>query len=352
MLDPLAVLGAAPAGDRLARITRSPNYRDGKFQNPIPGSMMQKGSFWDSMRRQFLGKEQRAPKGRIPVVPLTREAFATPPASGLRVTWMGHSSTLIEIDGYRVLVDPVWGTRASPSQLVGPKRFHPTPMTLKELPALDVVIITHDHFDHLDMDAVRTLARDPAQHRVQWVTTIGVGAHLEHWGVAATRITELDWGDAARVGSLTITAQPARHFSGRTLKRDQTLWASWVIAGPTHRVFHSGDTGFFDGLGDIGTKHGPFDLTMIKIGAYGETWPDIHLDPEQALRVHAMIGGKVLLPIHWGTFNLAFHEWTEPARRLVAGAQADGATIVMPTPGQLVEPSELPPLDLWWERVG
>ena len=166
--------------------------------------------------------------------------------------------------------------------------------------------------------------------------------------MSANRITELDWGDSAHVGSLRMTAQPARHFSGRGLTRDQTLWASWVIRGPAHRVFHSGDTGYFDGLLEIGAKHGPFDLTMIKIGAYGETWPDIHLDPEQAVRVHQMARGNVLLPIHWGTFNLAFHDWNEPAERVVAAAAAANVTLVVPRPGQRVEPDNLPGLDPWW----
>jgi L-ascorbate metabolism protein UlaG (beta-lactamase superfamily) len=351
MNRPFAVLGAAPTGERLARILRSPHFREGAFRNPVESTMMTSGSLWQSLRRQFWGPEQRVPPAPLPIVPLTRANFAEQPASGLRVTWLGHSTVLIEIDGYRVLVDPVWGKRASPSQLVGPKRFHAPPLSLAELPPLDVVILTHDHYDHLDMSAVRALASNSGQQRMQWVTTLGVGAHLERWSVPSSRITELDWGDAAHVGSLKITAQPARHFSGRVFKRDQTLWASWVIAGPVHRVFHSGDTGFFDGVAEIGARYGPFDLTMIKIGAYGETWPDIHLDPEQAVRVHAMIGGKVLLPIHWGTFNLAFHAWDEPPERLMVAAEREYVRLVIPRPGQQVEPDSLPALDTWWRRV-
>ena len=291
MIDPLAVFGAAPAGERLERIRRSPNFRDGAFRNPVEATAMVPGSFWHSMRRQITGPEQRTPPSPPPIIALTRAAFVDPPASGLRVTWLGHSTVFIEIDGYRVLVDPVWGNRASPSQLVGPRRFHAPPIPLSELPALDAVILTHDHYDHLDMIAVRALGSSAEQQRAQWITALGVGAHLERWGFPGSRVTELDWGDSAHVGSLRMTAQPARHFSGRSFKRDQTLWASWVVAGPVHRVFHSGDTGFFAGLADIGERQGPFDLTMIKIGAYGDTWPDIHLDPEQAVRVHAMLRG-------------------------------------------------------------
>ena len=347
----LPAMGAAPAGDRLARLQRSPNYRDGAFRNPVETSMTVNGSSWRMLRRQLFGKEQRVPSVPLPVIPLTSANFDTPPVSGLRVSWLGHSSTLVEIDGYRVLVDPIFGKRISPSQLVGPKRFHPPPLPFDELPALDAVIITHDHYDHLDAGFVRRFVTNSRQEATQWITTLGVGAHLERWGVPATRITELDWGDTAHVASLQMTAQPARHFSGRGVKRFATLWASWVIAGPAHRVFHSGDSGFFAAFEEIGAKHGPFDLAMIKIGAYDESWPDIHLDPEQAVRVHEMVRGGVLLPIHWGTFNLAFHAWSEPADRVVAAAAGAKVPLVMPRPGQQVEPANLPALDLWWRTT-
>lgn len=352
MINPLATLGAAPSGDRLERILRSPNYRDGAFQNPVPTTLGTSGNTTHMLKRQFFGNEQRQPPAPIPIVARQRSDFDTPPASGTRVTWLGHSTTLIEIDGFRMLVDPIWCERVSPSQLVGPRRFHPPPLALAALPPLDVVLITHDHYDHLDMDAVRALASNPEQQRMQFVTTLGVGAHLEHWGIDGRRITELDWTDTAHVGALRITAMPARHFSGRTLKRNQTLWASWVIAGPEHRVFHSGDTGFFEGLSAVGDKHGPFDVTMVKMGAYDEMWPDIHLNPEDAVRVHELIGGGVLLPIHWGTFNLAFHAWDEPADRVVAAAErASNTRLVMPKPGQSIEPASPPTVEAWWRMA-
>ena len=351
MSGPLAVFGAAPTGERMERIRRSPHFRDGAFQNSVPSALLTSGLFWRSLRRQLFGREQRVPKGVIPIVSLTAADFAQSPASGLRVTWLGHSTVLLEIDGYRVLIDPVWGLRASPSQLLGPRRFHPPPLPLSDLPRLDAVILTHDHYDHLDMAAVRAIATSPAQQHTQWITTLGVGAHLERWKIPGGRLSELDWGDSARIGSLTITAQPARHFSGRAVKRNQTLWASWVIAGPKHRAFHSGDTGFFDGLAAIGERHGPFDLTMIKIGAYDVTWPDIHLDPEGAVRLHAMLRGAVMLPLHWGTFNLAFHAWDEPPERLLAAAAGEGVRTVIPRPGELVEPATPPQADTWWRRL-
>ena len=347
----LDALGAAPAGERLARIRRSPNYRDGAFRNPEATSLGAPGSTWTSLRRWLGGHEQRVPPAPMPIVRLTRASFAAPPASGLRATWLGHSTVLVEIDGARILFDPVWARRASPSSLVGPRRFHEPPLALDELPPLDAIVASHDHYDHLDRGVVRALARSAAQSRARFVVPLGVGAHLEKWGVAAERITELDWSESATVGPLTFTATPARHFSGRGLTdRNHTLWASWSVAGPRHRVFHSGDTGPFPGFASIGAAHGPFDLTLVKIGAYGETWPDIHLTPEQAVDAHAKLRGTLLLPIHWGTFNLAFHAWDEPAERVVAAAGA-GTRLVMPRPGESVEPATARPVEPWWRAV-
>jgi len=347
----LDALGAAPKGERLARIQRSPNYGDGGFRNPDATSLVGSGSTWQMIRRWLGGHEQRVPPGPMPVVLRTRADFAQPPASGLRATWLGHSTVLLEIDGARILIDPVWARRVSPSSLIGPRRFHEPPLALGYLPPLDAILASHDHYDHLDRGVIRALARSAAQERARFVVPLGVGAHLERWGVSAERITELDWTESTVVGPLSITATPARHFSGRGLSdRNHTLWASWSVAGPKHRVFHSGDTGPFPGFTDIGARHGPFDLTLIKIGAYDTEWPDIHLSPEQAVDAHSRLRGKLLLPIHWGTFNLAFHAWDEPADRVVAAAGA-GTQLVMPRPGESVEPATARPVEKWWKNV-
>ena len=349
-MDWLDTMGAAPEGERLARIQRSPNYRDGAFRNPDATSSTPKGGTMHMLRRWLGGKEQRVPPGPIPVVALTRANFDTTPASGLRATWLGHSSVLVEIDGARILLDPVWARRASPSSMIGPRRFFPPPLALEDLPPLDAIMTSHDHYDHLDRDVIRALAKSVAQSRARFVVPLGVGAHLERWGVAPARITELDWGESTTVGPLTLTATPARHFSGRGLfDRNHTLWASWAVKGPVHTVFHSGDTGPFNGFGAIGLQHGPFDLTLMKIGAYDNAWPDIHLDPEQAVSAHEQLRGRVLLPIHWGTFNLAFHRWDEPADRIVAAAT--GTTLVMPKPGESIEPGKPPAVNAWWRGV-
>ena len=350
--DWLRSFGAQPTGDRLTRLQRSPRYRNGAFENAIPTERQLPGSFWRTVKLQFSGDQQRLPPAAIPIVAGTRETYASLPASGLRATWLGHSSTLIEIDGVRVLTDPVWGERASPSTWVGPRRFHPPPLPLAELPQIDGVVISHDHYDHLDMPTIRALAADSAQPQLRFVVPLGIGAHLERWGIAPDRIVELDWSESTTVGPLTLTATPARHFSGRGLwDRNHTLWASWSVAGPRHRVFHSGDTGPFAGFAAIGDAYGPFDLTLVKIGAYDELWPDIHLNPEQAVDAHTRLRGSLLLPIHWGTYNLAFHAWDEPAERVTAAAISGGARLVMPRPGESIEPERAPPVRPWWRDV-
>lgn len=348
----LDALGAAPEGERLARIKRSPNYRDGAFRNPDATRIAATGTTWKTIKQWLGGHEQRVPPGPLPIVSLTKADFAQPPASGLRATWLGHSTVLVEIDGARILFDPVWARRASPSSLIGPKRFHEPPLALDDLPPLDAIVTSHDHYDHLDRGVVRALARSAAQSRARFVVPLGVGAHLERWGVAADRITELDWSESTTVGPLKLTATPARHFSGRGLNDgNHTLWASWSVAGPSHRIFHSGDTGPFAGFADIGTAHGPFDLTFVKIGAYNDTWPDIHLTPEQAVDALAKLRGRILLPIHWGTFNLAFHAWDDPAERVVVAATAACVRLIMPRPGESVEPATAPPVNPWWRAV-
>jgi L-ascorbate metabolism protein UlaG (beta-lactamase superfamily) len=340
-----ASFGGKLEGARLERARRSPHFREGKFVNPVPTHMLVPGTFWEMIRHQLFGAEQRVPPGPLPVVKRTASDYATPPASGLRVTWIGHASTLVEIDGARVLTDPIFSERCSPSTLAGPIRFHPPPMTVGELPAIDAVVISHDHFDHLDMATVKALAG----RGTRFVVPLGIGAHLEAWGVAADRMTELDWGESAHVGSLTLTATPARHYSGRNpLRGDRTLWASWIVAGPVHRFFFSGDSGSFDGFKAIGAEFGPFDLTLVKIGACDKTWQEIHMSPAEAVQVHQDLRGRLLMPVHWGTFNLAYHAWNAPADEVLEAATRTGVSLIIPRPGQLVEPATPPTVEAWW----
>ncbi|MFD6169389.1 MBL fold metallo-hydrolase [Streptomyces coeruleorubidus] len=348
--------GADPSGERMARIRRSPHFENGVFRNPGgPARTRPSGSALD-FAKVFFDKEtrpRRSPKGAVPVHATTLADIARPPATGLRLTWMGHSSVLAEIDGRRVLFDPVWGERCSPFPFAGPKRLHPAPLPLAALGPVDVVVISHDHYDHLDMPTIKALAGTDTLFAVP----LGVGEHLERWGVSAGRLRELDWHETTKIGGLTLTATPARHFCGRGLRNTQhTLWASWVVAGEEHRIYHSGDTGYFDGFQEIGANHGPFDATMIQIGAYSDFWPDIHMTPEEGMRAHLDLQGGPehgpMLPIHWATFNLATHPWAEPGEGTLAAARAVGARIALPHPGEPFEPTaETVPSEPWWRGV-
>ncbi|MER5886396.1 MBL fold metallo-hydrolase [Streptomyces sp. NPDC001941] len=351
--------GAEPEGERLARIRRSPNFKDGVFQNPLGARHRPTGSAVEFAKVYFEreARARRAPSGALPVHPTTLADLSKPPASGLRLTWMGHSSVLAEIDGVRVLFDPVWGDRCSPFPFAGPKRLHPVPLPLAALGPVDVVVISHDHYDHLDMPTIRELAGTDTVFAVP----LGVGAHLELWGVAPSRLRELDWNESTEVAGIRLTATPARHFCGRGLRNTQhTLWASWVAEGPEHRIYHSGDTGYMprgtDGVASfasIGAEHGPFDATMIQIGAYSEYWPDIHMTPAEGVRAHLDLQGGaphgVMLPIHWGTFNLAPHPWAEPGEGTLAAGAAERQPLALPRPGEPFEPTgDAVPDAPWW----
>ncbi|GAA1947524.1 MBL fold metallo-hydrolase [Kitasatospora viridis] len=342
--------GAEPTGARLERIRRSPNFVDGAFRNPVPTRrLVYERSPLEITRAQLAaGRERRLPAGPIPVHRLGSAELAAQPASGLRLTWLGHATVLAELDGRRVLFDPVWGVRCSPFPGIGPKRLHPMPIRIADLGPVDVVVISHDHYDHLDMTSIRALIGSGAQ----FAAPLGVGAHLEHWGVPAERITELDWWEEAEVAGLTLTATPARHYCSRGPRTSSHyLWASWAVAGPEHRVFHSGDTGYFPGFAETGRRLGPFDATMVQVGAYSPFWPEVHMTPEEGVRAHLDVGGELLLPIHWATFNLAQHDWAEPVERTLAEAERLGARVAVPLIGQPFEPASAPAPDHWWRTV-
>jgi L-ascorbate metabolism protein UlaG (beta-lactamase superfamily) len=338
--------GHRAQGARRARIERSPQWLDGSFRNPQP--LVNDG--WLAMKGAWSASPDGRPRETPPVSHGPPGGFATLPGSGLRATWLGHSSTLIEIDGHRVLTDPVWSERASPLPWVGPGRWYAPPVPLAELPPIDAVVISHDHYDHLDLGTVRALAARDA--RTVFIVPLGIGAHLAYWGVAEARIVELDWWQQTRLRDLTVVCTPARHASGRMLvDNDSKLWAGWALLGHDHRVYFSGDTGLFPAMRDIGERLGPFDLTMIEIGEYNRAWPDWHSGPEQAVRAHGLVRGRVMLPVHWGLFRLAYHTWTEPIERALAAGRRAGATLVSPRPGQSFEPESPPPPARWWPRL-
>jgi len=346
----LAAFGSAPSGERRGRVRRSPRWRGGRFHNVDPTRTIESGSLPTILNLQLRGKEVRRPRRPIPVEARRTADYETPPSSGLRATWIGHATVLVEIAGRRVLTDPVWSERVSPSTLAGPRRFFAPPVALDALPPIDAVVISHDHYDHLDMETVRALAR----RGTIFLVPLGVGAHLERWGIPAAQTRELEWGDSFRLDAVTFTMTPSRHFSGRGLhNRDSTLWASWVMASDESRVYCCGDSGYFGGFRDVGRDFGPFDLTLISAGAYSPVWPLIHMTPEEVVQAHVDLRGRLLVPIHWGTFNLAFHAWNEPARRAAAAAAERGLPLLLPRPGQMIEPARAGRLerDDWWRET-
>lgn len=345
----ISSFGANPRGEEREALMTSLNYGEETFINPVEtDNDLEWREFREIRRRE---KVDRNPPVDIPVTPPPPATYdKRHDADSVRVTWIGHATTLVELDGFRVLTDPIFGERCSPVRFAGPRRLHRPGIELEDLPEVDAVIISHDHYDHLDQESAKALAAKG----VPFFVPLGVGAHLRRWGIED--VTELDWWQHAEVRNakgeqLRLQATPARHFSGRgALAQDRTLWASWALLGPRHRVWFGGDTGYFDGFKEIGEKLGPFELTIVPVGAYDRAWKEIHVDPEEAIQAHIDVRGEVMLPIHWGTFNLGLHAWNEPIHRALESARARDVTLITPTPGQVVDTASPPPVSGWFNE--
>jgi len=323
---------------------RSTQFRDGQFHNAAPSN---KPGGWQVLKLwwQFMFKDvsRTVPPEALPVTPLTPDQLHK--AADGSIWRLGHSTVLMKLNGRFWLTDPVFSERASPVQWAGPKRFLPTPISLEELPPLAAVVLSHDHFDHLDRDSVVKLA---AKTRM-FLTPLGVGDHLMRWGIAANKIQQLDWWQTAELEGLQFTATPAQHFSGRSFfAKNPTLWASWVIYTGTHRIFFSGDTGYFDGFAEIGERHGPFDLTLLEAGAYDKRWEGVHMLPEHVMQAHKDLRGDWLLPIHNATFDLAFHPWDEPMEKMLSLSSQHGIHLTMPRIGEPVRLDHYQAAQPWW----
>jgi L-ascorbate metabolism protein UlaG (beta-lactamase superfamily) len=331
----------------------------GRFLNPEPTAV---GGFRTILKvlPLFLhNREETQPRGQLGPFRTDAALFKTAPPSGLRVTWFGHSSLYVEIDGFRLLIDPVWEQRASPLQWMGPKRFFAPTLALEELPPADAVLISHDHYDHLGARTVRTLAKLARWEKTAWVTLLGVGRRLKKLGVREELITELDWTESRTLqaadgaATLRMDAWPSRHFSGRGLRdRFSTLWGSFVLEGAQHRVYFGADSGWWKGFAEVAARYDGFDLTMLEVGAFHPLWDSIHLGPENALRAYEAMGGKtkagLLMPIHWGLFNLALHDWRHPIEKMEEAA-ARGMPVWSPEPGVPTEVAGAA-LSTWWKR--
>ena len=311
-----------------------------RFLNPVPTAIGGWRLAAKVLPRYLANREERFPR-EIYDFRTDPAAFLSEPETGLRITWFGHSGALIEIDGLRVLLDPVWDERASPYEWVGPKRFFAPTLALADLPALDVVLITHDHYDHLGGSTVRELSRLPNTQQAQWITSLNVAPILQSFGVSRERVTEMDWTDTLALQSVSsgataaLTAYPSRHFSGRSLRtRFKTLWSSFVLAGSRHTIYLGADSGWWPGFREIAARHLPLTLSMLEIGAFHELWADIHLGPDGAARAYDDMGRPgLLMPIHWGLFDLALHAWRQPIQRLSTIADERGLKLWSPTPG-------------------
>jgi L-ascorbate metabolism protein UlaG (beta-lactamase superfamily) len=356
---------SGPASNEAMSLLKRAEKSGRNFLNPVPTQIGGLSVMFKVLPLYLKNRAETEPKRELGPFRTNSSIYDAAPESGLRVTWFGHSSSLIEIDGMRVLIDPVWDQRASPLQWTGPKRFFQPTIALEDLPKVDVVLISHDHYDHLGKETVRQLARLSVAAEAHWVTSLGVGERLRRFGVATEKITELDWTESVEVrasdaaeakpgNSLKLTAWPSRHFSGRGVRdRFTTLWSSFVIEGPRHRVFFGADSGWWDGFGEIAAQYERFDLTMLEIGAFHELWANIHLGPDGAARAFEAMGGNeragLFLPIHWGLFNLALHAWRQPIERLLEIAPAKGFELLLPRPGEPTEViAQQARLSNWW----
>ena len=341
----------AGAGTCEQRHVASPQFvaADCKFQNLANPDAKPSRSGWDIWTR-FLTEQKvdTVPVQPIPVRPLDRPALDKLDNASNHIVRLGHSSHLLKLRGKYWLIDPVFGDRASPVSWAGPLRFHPSPLSLDEVPPIEGLILSHDHYDHLDAPTIEAL-----KDRVQrYFVPLGVGEHLRGMGVPADRIEEFDWWREARHGDVGLTATPAQHFSGRTLwDRDKTLWASWVIHSGSERIFYSGDGGYFKGFKEIGEKLGPFDLALMENGAYDSYWPTVHMSPEETVRAFKDVKARTLYLVHNSTFDLAFHPWREPLERVAQLAEQQGLSLATPEIGEVLTLGQPRENKLWWRGM-
>ncbi|RYF42366.1 MAG: MBL fold metallo-hydrolase, partial [Comamonadaceae bacterium] len=288
------------------------------------------------------------PVDAVPVLPLTRAGLDALDPAANHVIRLGHSSHLLKLRGKYWLIDPVFSERVSPVQWFGPKRFHPSPIALEALPPIEGLILSHDHYDHLDRHTIETLALTVGRYFVP----TGVGARLRAMKVPAERIQEFGWWQGGEHAGVQLTAAPSQHFSGRSLTdRNSTLWASWVIQSGDQRIFFSGDTGYFPGFKQIGERFPGIDLALMENGAYNKDWPAVHMTPEETIRAFQDLQAKTLYSVHNSTFDLAFHPWKEPMERLAALAAQNNIDLATPVIGEVLTVGKPRQNQLWWAKL-
>ena len=344
----LPVFGRLPGGLRLAKIQQLANYKSGALQNLSVTPMQPEGvSFFKILKAFFLEKHpNKVPDKKLKIVEPDLDAL---PINNLpELIWFGHSSYLIKVDNLRILVDPIFSKTPSPFSFIGSKAFPGTDFVKAEqLKNIDILLITHDHYDHLDYQTILTIA--PNVKTI--VTSIGVGSHLERWGIPEDKINELCWNESISITNhLKFTALPARHFTGRKFKRNQTLWSAFVLETEKSKFFLGGDSGYDTHFAEIGKTHGPFDLAILECGQYNTYWPYIHMFPEQTVEAAIDLKAKVLLPVHWAKFSLAMHPWDESINRVVATAKESKVHLVTPRLGETIILDHYLPDAKWWQE--
>jgi L-ascorbate metabolism protein UlaG (beta-lactamase superfamily) len=337
--------GKLPQSKRLSLIKQLQNYKHHQIENLIPTPAKDANtSYWQIMARMIAGNKRSRPSKPFPFV---KSDFKN--SEELKITWFGHSSYLLQFDGLNILVDPVFSNRPSPFQFIGTKNFDGTEFSdFSALPTLDAILITHDHYDHLDYGTIKQLK---AKTKL-FITSLGVGEHLVKWGVNDNTIFELKWGETFFVNDyISLTATPARHFSGRGLKRNQTLWSSFVLQTKNNKIFIGGDSGFDGSFEAIGNEHGPFDLAILECGQYDKMWPYIHMFPAEVIKASLQLKTKHLLPVHWGKFSLALHNWDEPINTLIDEAKHTQLFVLTPKIGQTFNLQSPLPTEKWWQNL-
>ena len=339
--------GKLATGKRLENIKASPNYHNGQFQNQSPTPAFAEGaSFTSVLKDFFFNKSKRAlPSESLPAKKTDLFQLATDVNV---LVWFGHSSYYMQLNGKRILVDPVLSGRASPLSFTTRAFKGSDVYTVDDIPPVDYLFISHDHYDHLDYKTIRAL-----QPKVtKLITGLGVGAHLERWGYSSEKIIEKDWNEKVELDEgFVVHTTPARHFSGRGFKRNASLWLSFVLITPTQKIFFGGDSGYDVHFKRIGEQFGPFDLAILENGQYNRAWKYIHMMPEEVVQAAEDLEAKSLMPVHWAKFSLALHDWDEPVKRVTSEAQRKNMPLLLPMIGEMVDLNNHIPPATWWEGL-